>query len=585
MILMPKEEYIFKEGDKFIIKREIGGKLINFGSFNTLDEAISYRDELDNDGWPIPKNQQDIPIKEEYGKYISKKDGKFIVSRVIRGQEKIFGKFDTLDEAKMFKVKLIDNAWDDILSYEGEYSKFIYKNKHNSFTVYRNMFGKTRYFGSYPTFEEALIAREKLIDDNWGVEGKIFPYDPNEFGEYITYFNEYYRIKNVIDGRSFEFGKFDTLENAIKARDILVENEWDSSKVPDYLYSISFFMNYRPYLYVWEVTNVIDGDLISFGLYDEKEYAERAVEILIENNWDTSFIPFEFYSENSYIYNIYNSYAVIRKVNEEFIYYKWLDTYEDAIYERNKLLLSNWKIKEEDLVEEKQDEHIYLKADGKYYVKYERYGEVFVYGIYDDLIEAVDARFNFVKNAWRDPYLYKEENTNDIRFDISFNDILNIFNSVNIIDEPEVPFPQADNFNEFIDICYLLYEKMFTKEELLSFLNIQPRHYSFHIAAGKYLGLIEKSKKKIHLSREGLILFAKDQQDIYLSLVRLILEHKPFNEVFKLYLSNNEVPSVDKIFEILKECSLENIKSTVTLKRRAGTVRSWINWIVSLYEE
>ena len=187
---MPKEEYIFKEGDKFIIKREIGGKLINFGSFNTLDEAISYHDELDNDGWPIPKNQQDIPIKEEYGKYISKKDGKFIVSRVIRGKEKIFGKFDTLDEAKQFKVKLIDNAWDDILNYNGPYSKFIFKSKRdNKFVIFRNMFGKSKYFGSYFTFEEALIAREKLIDDNWGVEGQIFYYDPNEYGEFIVFFN------------------------------------------------------------------------------------------------------------------------------------------------------------------------------------------------------------------------------------------------------------------------------------------------------------------------------------------------------------------------------------------------------------
>lgn len=85
---MLDEEFIFKEGDKFTIKRDIGGKLINFGYFNTLDEAISYREELDDDGWPIPKKQQNVPIKEEYGKYISKKDGKFIVSRVIRGKEK-----------------------------------------------------------------------------------------------------------------------------------------------------------------------------------------------------------------------------------------------------------------------------------------------------------------------------------------------------------------------------------------------------------------------------------------------------------------------------------------------------------------
>lgn len=57
------EDYIFKEGNKFIIKRNIGGELITFGSFNTLDDAISYRDDLDNDGWPIPKKQYDNSSK------------------------------------------------------------------------------------------------------------------------------------------------------------------------------------------------------------------------------------------------------------------------------------------------------------------------------------------------------------------------------------------------------------------------------------------------------------------------------------------------------------------------------------------
>lgn len=580
-----EEEDIYKEGNLFVIKKEIEGKMITFGSFDTLEEAIEERDELEEYGWPyLPEEPEEKSIEENYGQYISKRNDKFVVSRIIRSKEKIFGVFDTLAEAKEYKYKLIDNAWDDILNYEGEYSKFIYKNKDKRFIISRNIFGKTKYFGSYHTFEEALEAREKLIDDNWGIDGKIYQYDPKEFGEYITFFNEFFRIRNVINGEMFEFGKFDTLEDATKARDILVENDWDSSKVPDHLFSLSFFINYRIYLHAYEVSNVIDGDLISFGLFDEKENAERAVEILIEDNWNTRNIPFEFYSENAYIYNVYDSFAVIRKVNEQFIYYNWFDNYEDAIYERNKLLLSNWKVKNEELIEEKQDEFIYLKSDGKYYIKNEIDGKMVIYGVYDDFLDAVDARTKFVRNAWHDPYLYEEEQTNVNDIDISFDDIKTIFNSINLIKEPKVPFPQADNFNELIDICNLLYEKMFTKDGLISYLDIKPRHYSFHIAAGKYLGLIEKSKGKIFLSRKGLILFEKSKEEIYLSLVKLILEHKPFYEVFKMYLHYNEVPNANQIFKILKVCNLYNIDSDVTLRRRSGTVRSWINWIISLYQ-
>ena len=578
------EEYIFNEEGKFAIKRELGGKIINFGTFNTLDEAIKYRDKLDEDGWPIPRKITDAPIMEDYGKFISKKDGKFIISRVIRGKEKIFGVFDTLKEAKLFRIKLIDNAWDDVLTYDGPYSKFIYKSKDNRFIIYRNMFGKTKYFGSYRTFEEALEAREMIIDDNWGVEGKIFPYDPNEFGEYITFFNDFFRVKNVINGETFEFGKFDTLENAIQARDILVENDWDSSKVPDYLYSLIFFIDYRPYIYKYEVSNVIDGDLISFGLFDEKEIAERAVEILIENNWDTRYVPLDFYSDYSNIIKQPKYFAVIRKVNEKFDYYSWFENYEDALYERNKLFLCNFKLKDVNYEEEKQDEYIYLKSDGKYYIKREIGSLMFVYGVYDDFLDAVDARMEFTKKAWKVPYLYEEESM-DLSYDISFDDIFNIFNSVELIEEPEIPFPQADNFNKFIEVCNLLYERVFIKDELMAEMNLQSRQYNFYISAGQYLGLIEKSKKRVFLSKEGLLLFAKDQKEILLSLVSLILEHKPFYDVFEYYLEIGEIPSKDEIFNVLKEDTLYNVNSDVTLKRRATSVRSWIKWIVNLYED
>ena len=586
MILMPKEEYIFKEGDKFIIKREIGGKLINFGSFNTLDEAISYREELDDDGWPIPKNQQDIPIKEEYGKYISKKDGKFIVSRVIRGKEKIFGKFDTLDEAKQFKVKLIDNAWDDILNYNGPYSKFIFKSKRdNKFVIFRNMFGKSKYFGSYFTFEEALIAREKLIDDNWGVEGQIFYYDPNEYGEFIVFFNDLFRIRNVINGESFEFGKFDSLENATIARDILIENNWDFSKVPDALLSTNFFISHRSFLSSWEVSNVINGDLISFGFFSTKEDAENAVKILIENNWEISSVPLNLYSPRSFIYKRGRYFYIVSKVNEKLRYHDRFNSYEEARYGRDKLLLSGWSSNEETLEEEKFDEYIYLKSDGKYYLKLEDAGKIKVFGIFDNFLEAVDARYECMKNNWKVPYLYEEEQK-EIKLDeeIILDDVKQILDSITIVNEPDLPFPQADSFDELITISEGLFQNIMYKEQIMRIYDLQPRKYNFYIAAGEYLGLFEKSKNDIFLSTKGLKIFMKGEKEKNLSLVHLILEHKPFYDVFKMYLENDKIPYVNEIFEILKENKIYNISSDVTLKRRATTVRSWIKWIVNLYE-
>lgn len=586
---MMNEDYIFKEGNKFIIKRNIGGELITFGSFNTLDDAISYRDDLDNDGWPIPKKQYDNSSKNyDYGQYISKKDNKFIVSRVIRGENKIFGEFETLEEAKLFKIKLIENAWDDVLNYNGKYSKFIHKSKRdNKFVIFRNIFGKSRYFGSYSTFEEALKAREKLIDDNWGVDGKIYYYDPNEYGEFIVFFNDLYRIKNVINGESFEFGKFDTLENATIARDILIENNWDISKVPDNVFSTSFFISYRSFLSLWEISNVINGDLISFGFFSTKQDAEKAVNILIKNDWEISNVPLNLYSPNSFIYKRERYFYIVSKINETLRYHDRFNSYEEARYERDKLLLSNWSIKEEILEEEKFDEYIFLKSDGKYYLKFEDAGRIKVFGIFDDFVEAVDARYECMKNGWNVPYLYEEKQNEvtDLNDEILFDDVKQIFDSVELINEPEIPFPQINSFNKLINISEGLFENIMCREEIIEIYDLHSRQYDFFISAGEYLGLFEKSEKNIFLSTDGLKIFVKDKKEKFLSLINLILQHKPFYDVFNIYLEKNEIPDSNVIFEILKENNIYNITSDVTLKRRASSVKSWIKWIVSLYEE
>ena len=52
---------IFKEGNLYIIRKEIDGELVDFGSFSSLEEAIDERDELEEYGWPFlkenPKNK------------------------------------------------------------------------------------------------------------------------------------------------------------------------------------------------------------------------------------------------------------------------------------------------------------------------------------------------------------------------------------------------------------------------------------------------------------------------------------------------------------------------------------------------
>lgn len=582
------EEDIYKEGNLFVIKKEIEGKMITFGSFNTLEEAIVERDELEEYGWPyLPEEPEQKLTDEDYGQYISKKDNQFMVSRVIRGKEKIFGLCDTLEEAKELKYKLIENAWtfsSSPFKKKSKYGRFIQKDG-NKFVIVRSINGKTTRFGPYHTLDDALIAREKLIDENWGVDGEIYYFDPTKYGENITFGFDHFRIKKSFNGQLIDFGSFDTLENATIARDILLENNWDISKVPDNLFSTSFFISHRSFISSWEVSNVIDGDLVCFGFFSTKHDAETAVKILIENNWDIRFVPLNLFSPNSFIYKRDRYYYVVSKINEQLRYHDRFNTYEEARYARDKLLLSGWSIKEEILEEEKFDEYIYLKSDGKYYLKFEDCGKIKVFGIFDDFLEAVDARYECMKDGWKAPCLYEEEPEVELDDKIIFDDIKQIFDSIEIVNEPDLPFPQVDNFKELINISEGLFQNIMSREQIIQVYELQPRQYSFYIAAGEYLGLFEKSNNDIFLSTKGLKIFMKSEKEKNLSLVHLILEHKPFYDVFRMYLENNKIPHVNEIFLILKENNIYNISSDVTLKRRATSVRSWIKWIVNLYED
>lgn len=166
---------------------------------------------------------------------------------------------------------------------------------------------------------------------------------------------------------------------------------------------------------------------------------------------------------------------------------------------------------------------------------------------------------------------------------ITLEDILDIYYSVNLIPEPEIPFPQADVFDVFIAICKHLHDfGSLTRNEIMEIFQLKPRQYSFYKGAGEYLGLIERTRNSFNLTQEGLNLFSCNYKERNLGIVKLILQHKPFHDVFALYLENGEFPSSNDIFGVLKNNEIYNVNSDVTLKRRSSTVKGWMDWIISL---
>ena len=181
-------------------------------------------------------------------------------------------------------------------------------------------------------------------------------------------------------------------------------------------------------------------------------------------------------------------------------------------------------------------------------------------------------------------YEYKFENDEDyssIKFvkskkysiedtEIEITDIENIFNNItNFEKEPEIAFPQADSFERVINLCELLSDEQKTKDEITENYAFDERQT---IDGNITFDLTDTGRKILSLRY-------KQRQ---LEYAKLILNHKVFYEYLKLYFERAEKPLTIDTIEIMKHCDLYNIESESTYKRRASTVRGWVEWIIEL---
>lgn len=171
--------------------------------------------------------------------------------------------------------------------------------------------------------------------------------------------------------------------------------------------------------------------------------------------------------------------------------------------------------------------------------------------------------------------------------EIDIQDIQKIFNDTNeFAEEPEIAFPQADSFKRVINLCELLLDEPKTKNDITENYAFDERQTNYYTDAARYLELISKKRKDrnivfelTELGRKILNLRYKQRQ---LEFVKLILKHSVFYDYLGLYFEKYEQPSTIDTIEIMKRCDLYNIESESTYKRRASTVRGWIEWILDL---
>lgn len=377
------EEYIFKENNEFIIRKEINGDLLDFGHFNSLDEAIEKRDELADDGWPYIRKES-LKRKKRFGKYIYLENNKYVVSRKIKNFEIIYGKYDHLKDAQSLKRILIDNAWYIGYRKRGDY-RYISKSQ-KRYSIAKHVNNKSRYFGSFSTLADALNRRDELINNNWDMPNdtlleNIGVYHWNEEEAYIAETVADITILRIVGNKIIFYGFYRDIEYALNIRDQLIENDWDVSKldleiIPYNRKDVTFdyIKNFYPYYYI---NKEIDGRLKNFGEYTLLEDAILIRNELIKNNWDYT----------SYLQNIFEKSSERNTMTFKFDF----NPYDDKDTTQNKA--------NEDF--EKFDENIYyLSNTDMYYVRKEIDGVVKVFGVFQDMFDAIDRRLECIKNNW-----------------------------------------------------------------------------------------------------------------------------------------------------------------------------------------
>lgn len=192
-----------------------------------------------------------------------------------------------------------------------------------------------------------------------------------------------------------------------------------------------------------------------------------------------------------------------------------------------------------------------------------------------------EAHYNSLQLVEQKNYIIAPEN-------IGLEEIRQILNRIIIINEPKVPFPQADKFERIIDLLGLFMEQEahnLQRDSITENYNFDSRQTDYYANAGIYLGLIERTKPgEFQLTEQGEAIMKMASKKKWLALVESILSHEVFNLSLQEYFKSQSHLTVDQVIEIMKQCYVHNVNTAETRRRRAQTVLKWIDWILKLID-
>ena len=157
------------------------------------------------------------------------------------------------------------------------------------------------------------------------------------------------------------------------------------------------------------------------------------------------------------------------------------------------------------------------------------------------------------------------------------------------------PFPQADSLGRVIDLVGILIEQPKTVDELATYYGFDPRQSDYYFNAAKFLGLAKSrsadaSTEYREATELAMTIFQMPFKQKYLEIARLVLDTDVIAQCFLKLMKGDSmgVSDIATIFENSHDSdkspgSVEKL-SDVTIHRRSGTIRGWLNWLEALPE-
>ena len=425
---------IYKSRNTYKVTNIINKKSKIFGVYDSLDKAVFIRDLLVKHKWKITEIKKLPPV--------FRFNDRWVILYIENNKIMMLGDFKTQSSAFKNLDKTIKNYHRNPKN--TKYGLYISK-RASSYGIVKKMGGKNYSFGHYDKLQDAVLARNLLIEYKWNLNmikksGHIVFDD--ETGQYC--------VIEIVERKIHTLDRFNTHFEARKNCRKLLDDFNDNFNS-----SANIVRNGKKF----NIYKKINKKRHSYGSFLKLNDAKAVRDILIDCDWDTSKITRErIYSKNRYFWKL------IADGDEIKIIGKYKSLRQAKIDEEN--LIDKYSLRDS-----QRHRNIY-KNGGKYHIAKRMGGELKSFGVYDTLKEAIEARDRLISNNWI--VLENESILNNIE------DVINnlglwaglIYEAFNMVGECEISF-DALKHNEVFDSY---------------------RHFSLNKKLGKYLEELAKLK-------------------------------------------------------------------------------------------